>query len=386
MIQYARQDIAQSDIDAVIEALNSDFLTQGPVVPRFEQAFAKRVSVLHAIAANSGTSALHIACMAIGLGSGDSLWTTPNSFVASANCALLCGADVDFVDIEPKSYCMDVDALTNKLSSAARGNRLPKAIIPVHYAGRSANMKEIRALANEFGVFVIEDASHSTGGRYLGVPIGSCKFSDITVFSFHPVKVMTTTEGGIALTNDSDLATRMARIRTHGITRNPTEMENSKPQPWEYEQIELGLNYRMSEIQAALGLSQLNRLDEFVARRRQLAKQYDEQLRDLPLILPNIHPEGESAWHLYPVLINSERTSLNREQIYFSLLEKGIKPNVHFIPIHTQPYFRKMGFNWGDFPVSEWFYSNELSLPMYFGLSDDQQLSVVHALNNAFRN
>ena len=385
MIQYARQDIAQCDIDAVIEALNSDFLTQGPVVPQFEQALAKRVSALHAITANSGTSALHIACMALGLGSGDSLWTTPNSFVASANCALLCGADVDFVDIEPKNYCMDVDALTEKLSSAARGNRLPKAIIPVHYSGRSANMKEIHALANEFGVFVIEDASHSTGGDYLGVPIGSCKFSDITVFSFHPVKIMTTTEGGIALTNNSALAARMARIRSHGVTRNPTEMENSKPQPWEYEQIELGLNYRMSEIQAALGLSQLNRLDEFVARRRQLAMQYDELLRDLPLILPNIHPEGESAWHLYPVLIDSERTSLNREQVYFSLLEQGIKPNVHFIPIHTQPYFRKMGFKWGDFPVSEWFYSNELSLPMYFGLSDGQQLSVVRALNNAFR-
>ena len=386
MIQYARQDIAQSDINAVIEALNSDFLTQGPVVPRFEQAVAERVCVSHAIATNSGTSALHIACMAIGLGPGDTLWTVPNSFVASANCGILCGADIDFVDIESTNYCMDVNELARKLSMAASSNQLPKAIIPVHYAGRSAMMKEIHALANQFEVFVIEDASHSTGGSYLGKPVGSCQFSDIAVFSFHPVKIMTTTEGGIALTNNSELADRMARIRTHGVTRNPDEMENDHPLPWEYEQIELGLNYRMSEIQAALGLSQLSRLDEFVARRRQLAMQYDEQLRDLPLILPNIYPERESAWHLYPVLIDSERTSLSREKVYFSLLEHGVRPNVHFIPIHTQPYFRKMGFEWGDFPVSEWFYSNELSLPMYFGLSDDQQLLVVHALNQAFRN
>ena len=386
MIQYARQDIAQSDINAVIEALNSDFLTQGPVVPRFEQAVAERISASHAIATNSGTSALHIACMAIGLGPGDTLWTVPNSFVASANCGILCGADIDFVDIESTNYCMDVNELARKLSMAASSNQLPKAIIPVHYAGRSAMMEEIHALANQFEVFVIEDASHSTGGSYLGEPVGSCQFSDIAVFSFHPVKIMTTTEGGIALTNNSELADRMARIRTHGVTRNPAEMENDHPLPWEYEQIELGLNYRMSEIQAALGLSQLNRLDEFVARRRQLAMQYDEQLRGLPLILPNIHPESESAWHLYPVLIDSERTSLSREKVYFSLLEHGVRPNVHFIPIHTQPYFRKMGFKWGDFPVSEWFYSNELSLPMYFGLSDDQQQSVVHALKKAFRN
>lgn len=385
MIQYARQNIVQSDIDAVIEALNSDFLTQGPIVPQFEQAIAERVSASHAIATNSGTSALHIACMAIGLSPGDSLWTVPNSFVASANCGVLCGADIDFVDIESINYCMDVDALAKKLATAASANQLPKAIIPVHYSGRSAMMKEIYTLANQFEVFVIEDASHSTGGSYLGEPVGNCQFSDITVFSFHPVKIMTTTEGGIALTNNSELADRMVRIRTHGVTRNPAEMENDEPQPWEYEQIELGLNYRMSEIQAALGISQLNRLDQFIARRRQLAMQYDEQLRELPLLLPNIHPEGESTWHLYPVLIDSERTSLNREQVYYSLLEQGIKSNVHFIPIHTQPYFKKMGFKWGDFPVSEWFYSNELSLPMYFGLSDDQQLSVVHALKKAFR-
>ena len=385
MIQYARQDISQSDIDTVVEALNSDFLTQGPLIPQFEQALAERVSASHAIATNSGTSALHIACMAVGLGPGDLLWTVPNSFVASANCALLCGADVDFVDIEPINYCMDVDALAKKLSAAARSNRLPKAIVPVHYSGRSAIMKDIRALTNQYEIFVIEDACHSTGGKYLGKPVGSCQFSDIAIFSFHPVKIMTTTEGGIALTNNAELAGRMARIRSHGVTRNPAEMKNTHPHPWEYEQVELGLNYRMTDIQAALGLSQLNRLNEFVGRRQQLANQYDKLLSELPLILPQINPTGESAWHLYPVLIDSEHTSLNREQIYYSLLEQDIKPNVHFIPIHTQPYFRKMGFEWGDFPVSEWFYSNELSLPMYFGLSNDQQLSVADALIKAFR-
>ena len=252
MIQYARQNIEQSDIDAVIEALKSDFLTQGPIVPKFEQAVAKRVSASYAITTNSGTSALHSACKAIGLGPDDLLWTVPNSFVASANCALLCGASVDFVDIEPINYCMDVDVLADKLSTAARANCLPQVIVPVHYAGRSAMMKEIRALADQYEIYVIEDASHSTGGRYLGKPVGNCRFSDITVFSFHPVKIMTTTEGGIALTNNSELADRMARIRTHGITRNPAEMEKDKPQPWEYEQIELGLNYRMSEIQGLL--------------------------------------------------------------------------------------------------------------------------------------
>ena len=385
MIQYARQYIAQSDIDAVIEALKSDFLTQGPIVPRFEQAIAERVSASYAVSANSGTSALHIACMAIGLGPGDTLWTVPNSFVASANCGVLCGADIDFVDIEPTNYCMDVDALAKKLTTAANANQLPKAIVPVHYSGRSAMMKEIRTLANQFEIIVIEDASHATGGSYMGEPVGSCQFSDITVFSFHPVKVMTTTEGGIALTNHAEFASRMTRIRSHGVTRNPTEMENSEPQPWEYEQIELGLNYRMSEIQAALGLSQLNRLEEFVNRRRKLAKQYNDRLSELPLILPKINPTGESAWHLYPVLVDSKCTSLSREQVYYSLLEQGIKPNVHFIPIHTQPYFRKMGFKWGDFPISEWFYSNELSLPMYFSLSDDQQQLVVDALIETFR-
>ena len=385
MIQYARQNIAASDIDAVIEALQSDFLTQGPLVPNFEQAIAERVSASYAIAVNSGTSALHIACMALGLGAGDLLWTVPNSFVASANCALLCGADVDFVDINPTTYCMDIESLKKKLSIAQRIGNLPKVVVPVHYSGRSAAMKEIRALTDQYGIFVIEDACHATGGNYLGEPIGNCKFSDIAVFSFHPVKIMTTTEGGLALTKDAGLANRMKRIRTHGVTRNPTEMENEQPQVWEYEQIELGLNYRMTEIQAALGLSQLDRLNAFVGRRQQLAQQYDEQLNELPLILPQIHPTGESAWHLYPILINSEQTDLTRKDVFNLLMEEGVKPNVHFIPIHTQPYFTKMGFKVGDFPVSEWFYSNEISLPMYFDLTDEQQNFVISVLKKIFR-
>ena len=385
MIQYARQNIAASDIDAVIEALRSDFLTQGQLVPKFEQAIAQRVSAPYAIATNSGTSALHIACMALGLGAGDLLWTVPNSFVASANCALLCGADVDFVDINPTTYCMDVESLERKLSIAQRNGKLPKVIVPVHYSGRSAAMKEIRALTDQYGIFVIEDACHATGGNYLGEPIGNCKFSDIAVFSFHPVKIMTTAEGGLALAKDADLANRMKRIRTHGVTRLPAEMENEQPQVWEYEQVELGLNYRMTEIQAALGLSQLNRLRTFVERRRQLAQQYDEQLNGLPLFLPQINPVGESAWHLYPVLIDADQTDLSRQDVFNSLLEEGVKANVHFIPIHTQPYFKKMGFKVGDFPVSEWFYSNEISLPMYYDLSDEQQSFVASALTKIFK-
>ncbi len=373
MIQYARQNITQSDIEAVVKALESDFLTQGPLVPQFEQAFAEHVSASFAVATNSATSSLHVACLALGLGPGDRLWTVPNSFVASANCGLLCGADVDFVDIDSTSYCMDVDALEAKLSLAHSGGELPKAIVVVHYSGRSANMKEIGDAATRYGVRIIEDAAHATGGSYSGNSIGCCQFSDITVFSFHPVKIMTTAEGGIATTNNPTIATRMKRIRTHGISRNPSDMVKENPHPWEFEQLELGLNYRMTELQAALGLSQLERLDSFVSRRCQLAQQYDDQLNGLPLILPPIEPIGESAWHLYPILIDSRKTELTREQVYYSLLDKGVRANVHFIPIHTQPCFKLRGFREGDFPVSEWFYANELSLPMYFDLSDDEQ-------------
>lgn len=384
MIQYARQNITENDIEAVVGALRSEYLTQGPIVPQFENAIAQRVSASFAVATNSATSSLHVACLALGLGPGDLLWTVPNSFVASANCGLLCAADVDFVDIDSKSYCMDVVALEDKLAKAQAEGRLPKIIVVVHYSGRSADMEVIGGLAKQYGVYVIEDAAHATGGSYLRSPIGSGQFSDVTVFSFHPVKVMTTAEGGIGVTNNPELASRMTRIRSHGVTRNPRNMLNKNPYPWEFEQLDLGLNYRMTELQAALGLSQLKRLDSFIARRRQIAQQYDELLGGLPIILPNLKPKNESAWHLYPIVIDREFSELSREQVYFSLLERGVKANVHFIPIHTQPYFRDKGFKAGDFPVSEWFYANELSLPMYFDLTDQEQLLVANAMKEIF--
>ncbi len=383
MIQYARQSIAQSDIDAVVAALESEYLTQGPVLPRFEEAVARRVSSLHAVSSNSATSSLHVACMSLGLQPGDLAWTVPNSFVASANCALLCGADVDFVDINLETYSMDADALERKLKQAQRQKRLPKALVVVHYSGRSADMKEIGELAARYGIFIIEDAAHAIGGSYSGNPIGCCQFSSIAVFSFHPVKIMTTAEGGLATTNDPALAKAMSRLRSHGITRDRADMTAPDPRPWEYQQLELGLNYRMTELQAALGLSQLERLDSFVDRRRKLAQRYDERLRGLPLILPKIDPVGESAWHLYPVLIDSRRTDLTRDQVYLSLIEKGIKPNVHFIPIHTQPFFQKKGFRRGSFPNAEWFYEHELSLPMFYDLTDGEQDAVIDALTSA---
>ncbi len=384
MIQYARQNITKGDVEAVVAALSSNFLTQGPLVPEFEQAVAQQVAAKYAVATNSATSALHTACLALGLCSDDLLWTVPNSFVASANCGLLCGAEVDFVDIDSTSYCMDVDALASKLKTAELAGRLPKVLVVVHYAGHSAEMLSIRKLANQYGIHVIEDAAHAIGGSYRGKLIGSCEFSDVTVFSFHPVKIMTTAEGGMAVTNDAQIASRMARLRTHGVTRNQAEMQNKNPHPWEFEQLELGLNYRMTELQAALGISQLGRLDAFVSRRRQLAHQYDAQLRKLPLILPNLQSSNECAWHLYPVLIDSRQTTLTREQVYYSLLDRGIKSNVHFIPIHTQPYFKEMGFAVGDFPVSEWFYAHELSLPMYYDLTDSEQQSVIDAMFAVF--
>ena len=384
MIPYARQNIVQKDIDSVVEVLKSDFLTQGPIVPQFEQAVARRVSASYAIATNSATSALHVACLALGLGPGDILWTVPNSFVASANCALLCGADVDFIDIDRQNYCMDVTELEFKLHVASVAGKLPKIIIVVHYSGRSANMEAIREVASKYNIKIIEDAAHAIGASYLGNPVGSCQFSDVTIFSFHPVKVMTTGEGGMALTNDPNLASRMFRIRSHGITRDPKEMLSKHSKVWEYEQVDLGLNYRITEIQAALGLSQLMRLDSFISRRRQLAEQYNKALGTLPLILPSLQPTNESAWHLYPILIDCDHSRFNRDQVYHSLLEKEIKANVHFIPIHTHPFYQNRGFKKGDYPVSEWFYENEISLPLYFDLSDDQQNMVVEGMFTTF--
>jgi UDP-4-amino-4,6-dideoxy-N-acetyl-beta-L-altrosamine transaminase len=379
-IPYGRQDIRDDDIDAVTEVLRSDWLTQGPAVPRFESAVAAYCGAKHAVAVNSATSALHIACLALGLGPGDRLWTSPNTFVASANCARYCGAAVDFVDIDPDSYNMSVDALRLKLEEAAAVGALPKIVVPVHFAGQSCDMRGIHALAREYGFYVIEDASHAIGGRYLEDAVGSCRFSDICVLSFHPVKIITTAEGGMALTNDDELAARLSRLRSHGITRDPALMDCEMEGPWFYQQIDLGFNYRMTDIHAALGCSQLTRIDEYVARRREIAARYRTLLSDLPLRLPSQSSDAVSAWHLYAVQLPPER---DRRRVFESLRAAGIGVNVHYIPAHTQSYYRRIGFRPGMYPQAESYYRHALSLPMYATLTDDQQDFVAAELRRA---
>ncbi len=379
-IPYGRQDISEDDIAAVVDVLRSDFLTQGPKVPEFEAAIAAATSAAHAVAVNSATSALHIACLALGLGPGGLLWTVPNTFVATANVGRLCGADVDFVDIRDNDYCMDPAALQAKLASATRK---PDIIIPVHFAGQSANMKAIGAIARAHGIKVIEDASHAIGGSYNGTPIGACEFSDIAVFSFHPVKIITSAEGGIATTQNPDLAKKMDLFRSHGVTRDAGLMENQNPEPWEYDQVALGLNYRMTEMQAALGASQTLRLAEFVAHRHKLAKRYDDLLGGLPLITPWQNPDSHSALHLYPILIDTDRTNRTRRQVFDALRAANIGVNVHYIPVHTQPDYQRLGFRRGDFPVSERYYDRAISIPLYFGLDDAKQDRVIEALRAA---
>ena len=382
MIPYGRQSINDADIQAVVDTLQSDFLTQGPAVPAFEQALAAYCTVPYAVAVNSATSALHIACLALDVKAGDRVWTSPISFVASANCALYCGATVDFVDVEPDTGLISVRALAEKLQRAAATNTLPKVIIPVHLAGHSCAMQQIATLCQPYGIRIIEDASHSVGGRYQQQKIGSCQFSDITVFSFHPVKIITTAEGGVALTKDVTLAARMQLFRSHGITRNQDEMTEVSHGPWYYQQIELGLNYRMTELQAALGLSQLNRLDAFVAKRLEAVARYKILLQNLPLDLPEECPAGQSAWHLYIIKLHDENRRL---AVFEALRSAGIGVNVHYIPIHTQPYYKKLGFNWGDFPQAEAFYSRIISLPLYADLTAEQQQQVALALNSAIK-
>ena len=373
MIPYGRQSISAEDIQAVVETLKSDFLTQGPAVPAFEQALASYCKVPYAVAVNSATSALHIACLALDVKTGDRVWTSPISFVASANCALYCGATVDFVDVEPDTGLMSVRALAAKLQQAAANNTLPKVIIPVHLAGHSCAMQQISTLCKPYGIRIIEDASHAIGGRYLQHKIGSCQFSDITVFSFHPVKIITTAEGGVALTKDLTLAARMQLLRSHGITRNPDDMTEVSHGPWYYQQIELGLNYRMTDLQAALGLSQLKKLDTFVAKRLEAVARYSNLLQNLPLDLPAECPAGQSAWHLYIIQLHDENRRL---AVFEALRSAGIGVNVHYIPIHTQPYYQKLGFHWGDFPQAEAFYSRIISLPLYADLTAEQQQQV----------
>ncbi|TBU86367.1 UDP-4-amino-4,6-dideoxy-N-acetyl-beta-L-altrosamine transaminase [Phytopseudomonas dryadis] len=383
MIPYGRQDITQADIDAVVEVLRSDFLTQGPLVPRFEEMVAEHVGVKHALAVNSATSALHIACLALGLGAGDWLWTTPITFVASANCALYCGAQVDFVDIDPRTYNLCPKALAAKLEQAEKEGRLPKVLVPVHLCGQPCDMQAIHELATRYGFKIIEDASHAIGGKYQGEFIGSGRYSDISVFSFHPVKIITTAEGGMALTNSSELASRMALLRSHGITRDPALMTHEADGPWYYQQIDLGFNYRMTELQAALGVSQMSRLDSYIARRHALARRYDEKLAHLPVLTPWQHPDSYSGLHLYVIRLQLERIGKTHRQVFESLRGQGIGVNLHYIPVHTQPYYARMGFNEGDFPLAEQYYREAISLPMFQTMSEQQQDTVIAALGEA---
>lgn len=380
MIPYGRQDITQTDIDAVVGVLQSDFLTQGPMVPRFEQSVAQHVGARHALAVNSATSALHIACLALGLGPGDRLWTTPITFVASANCALYCGAKIDFVDIDPRTYNLCPQALALKLEQAERDGTLPKVVVPVHLCGQPCDMQAIHALSQRYGFKIIEDASHAIGGKYQGEFIGNSRYSDITVFSFHPVKIITTAEGGMALTNDDELATKMALLRSHGITRDPAQMTHEADGPWYYQQIDLGFNYRMTELQAALGVTQMQRLDQYVARRHQLARRYDDMLTSLPVTAPWQHADSYSGLHLYVIRLHLDQIQKTHRQVFEALREHGIGVNLHYIPVHTQPYYEHMGFKPGDFPQAQIYYQEAISIPMFQTMTDEQQDEVIAAL------
>lgn len=381
MIPYGRQSVSQDDIDAVTAVLRSDFLTQGPVVPRFEQAVADYCGAKHAIAANSATSVLHIACLALDVGPGDIVWTSPVTFVASANCALYCGAQVDFVDIDSRTYNMCPAALEKKLVAAEREGRLPKVVIPVHLTGQAADLDAIHRLARRFGFRVVEDASHAVGGRYRGKPVGDCEYSDIVVFSFHPVKVITSAEGGVALTNNPDLARRMARLRSHGITRDQAEMSKPSDGPWYYEQIELGYNYRMTELQAALGLSQMASLDKFVRRRHEIAARYDSALNSTHVTKPWQHPDNYSGYHLYVIRVLDEGDGLPHRAIFEELRRAGIGVNLHYIPVYRQPYYSRMGFDAKEFPEAERYYSEAISLPLFPTLSVSDQDKVIDQVN-----
>ena len=381
MIPYGRQDISQADIDAIVEVLRSDYLTQGPVVPGFEKAVVQYCGAEHAVAVNSATSSLHIACLALGLGPGDWLWTSPNTFVASANAALYCGARVDFVDIDPRTYNMSSDHLKEKLEQAEKEGRLPKIVMPVHFAGQSCDMSAIHALSQQYGFKIIEDASHAIGASYSNIKVGSCTHSHITVFSFHPVKIITSGEGGMAMTNDIELANRMRRLRTHGITNEKELMHpRSENEIWNYQQIQLGFNYRMTDIQAALGLSQLQRLDEFVSRRHEIAERYNAELKSLPITMPYQASVAYSSYHLYPIRVSEAKSGKTQRQVYDSLWQNGIAANLHYIPVHRQPYYENLGFKAGDFPESEKFHREVISLPIYPKLLDAQQADVINIL------
>jgi UDP-4-amino-4,6-dideoxy-N-acetyl-beta-L-altrosamine transaminase len=384
MIPYGRQEITQADIDAIVNVLHSDYLTQGPVVPKFEQSIASHCGAKHAVAVNSATSALHIACLALNLQPNDWLWTSPTTFVASANCGLYCGAQIDFVDIDPSTYNMSVERLAEKLEDAKKQGKLPKILIPVHLCGQACDMYAIQLLSQKYGFKIIEDASHAIGGQYQNLPIGDCRFSDITIFSFHPVKIITTGEGGIALTNNVALANRMQRLRSHGISSNSAEMHvRPDDEIWNYQQIYLGFNYRMTDIQAALGISQMSRLNEYIKTRHQLAYRYDAELSKLPIQLPWQHPETYSSYHLYPIRINKNKCGKTQKQIYDALQAAQINVNLHYIPVYRQPYYESMGYRKGYCPEAEQYYKETLSIPIYPALSTADQTKVIHTLQES---
>ena len=386
MIPYGRQDINQQDIDAVVGVLQSDFLTQGPMVPAFEKSVMDACNAKYAVAVNSATSALHIACLALGLGKGDWLWTTPNTFVASANCGLYCGAQVDFVDIDPRTYNLSVKALEEKLIIAEKENKLPKVVIPVHFSGQPCDMASIHALSQKYGFSIIEDASHAIGGKYKGEPIGNCRYSDVTVFSFHPVKIVTTAEGGMAVTNNPQLAEQLNLLRSHGITRDESLMTKSTDGPWYYQQIELGYNYRMTDMQAALGVSQMQRLDEYVTKRHELAKRYNEMLKDLPITLPWQSEDSYSGLHLYVIRLHLNKICKTHLEVFNGMRESGILVNLHYIPVHLQPYYQEIGFKEGQLPESERYYKEAISLPMFPTMTKAQQNFIVAVFQKLLSN
>lgn len=377
MIYYGHQHITEKDIQAVERVLHSDWLTQGPAIEAFEKKVANYCGAKYAVAVTNATSALHIACKAADLGEGDVLWTSPITFTASANCGRYCGADVDFVDIDDKTYNMSVAELQHKLETAVKK---PKVVIPVHLAGQSCDMESIKALADEYGFKIIEDASHATGADYKNTKVGSCCYSDMTVFSFHPVKIVTTGEGGIVLTNNKELYEKLKLYRSHGITRDSDLMTQEADGPWYYQQIELGFNYRMTDMQAALGCSQMDSLDEFVARRRYVVKRYNEKLKGLPLRTPYQDEATNPSWHIYIIRVDFTKVKLSKKEIFARMRDRGIVLNLHYIPVHTQPYYQKLGFQKGDFPVSEKYYEEAITLPLYYDLTDEQQDEVIEAL------